>query len=225
MKPNHPFLTSLPDPWDRFLTRGATVSVWAMLFGVIYLLRSFFLLIFLTFVFSYIQSRGVEKLQFKIKNRTIRVALIAVVFWTLLCAAGVFLVPKVKAQAELFISEFTVYLGRVDQELFSLRNKYPVLGEILPELEASGTVDKGVAICGSGIGISIACNRNPAVRAALCTDSTMARLTRLHNDANVVCMGERLTGTEVALDILKTFLETEFEGGRHQRRVDKLGCC
>lgn len=113
-----------------------------MLFGVIYLLRSFFLLIFLTFVFSYIQSRGVEKLQFKIKNRTIRVALIAVVFWTLLCAAGVFLVPKVKAQAELFISEFTVYLGRVDQELFSLRNKYPVLGEILPELEASGTVDK-----------------------------------------------------------------------------------
>lgn len=102
---------------------------------------------------------------------------------------------------------------------------YPDFGTKLAETVASGTVDKGVAICGSGIGISIACNRNPAVRAALCTDSTMARLTRLHNDANVVCMGERLTGTEVALDILKTFLETEFEGGRHQRRVDKLGCC
>lgn len=102
---------------------------------------------------------------------------------------------------------------------------YPDFGKKLADAVANGDVDKGVAICGSGIGISIACNRNPKIRAALCTDSTMARLTRLHNDANVVCMGERLTGTEVALDILKAFLETEFEGGRHQGRVDKLGTC
>lgn len=102
---------------------------------------------------------------------------------------------------------------------------YPDFGKKLADAVANGDAPLGVAICGSGIGISIACNRNPKIRAALCTDSTMARLTRLHNDANVVCMGERLTGTEVALDILKTFLETKFEGGRHQGRVDKLTSC
>ena len=102
---------------------------------------------------------------------------------------------------------------------------YPDFGKKIAEAVAKGDVVKGVAICGTGIGISIACNRNPKVRAAICTDSTMARLTRQHNDANILCMGERLTGTEVALDILKTFLETEFEGGeRHGRRVGKLDC-
>lgn len=102
---------------------------------------------------------------------------------------------------------------------------YPDYGKKIADAIASGEVEQGVAICGSGIGISIACNRNPKIRAALCTNSTMARLTRLHNNANIVCLGERLTGTEVALDILKVFLETEFEGGRHAGRVDKLGSC
>lgn len=102
---------------------------------------------------------------------------------------------------------------------------YPDYGKKIAEAVANGEVEQGVAICGSGIGISIACNRNPKIRAALCTNSTMARLTRLHNNANIVCLGERLTGTEVALDILKTFLETEFEGGRHAARVDKLSSC
>lgn len=99
---------------------------------------------------------------------------------------------------------------------------YPDFGRAVAEAVADGEAQFGIAICGTGIGISMAVNRNPQVRAALCTDSTMARLTRLHNDANVLCMGERLTGTEVALDIVKTFLETEFEGGRHQRRVNML---
>jgi ribose 5-phosphate isomerase B len=99
---------------------------------------------------------------------------------------------------------------------------YPDYGRKIAEAVASGEVAQGVAICGSGIGISIACNRNPKVRAAVCTDSTMARVTRLHNDANILCLGERLIGTEVALDILKTFLETSFEGGRHAGRVEKL---
>ena len=99
---------------------------------------------------------------------------------------------------------------------------YPDYGRRLAEAVAEGKAERGIAICGTGIGISIACNRNPNVRAALCTDSTMARLTRLHNDANILCMGERLTGTEVALDIVKAFLETEFEGGRHSARVEKL---
>lgn len=102
---------------------------------------------------------------------------------------------------------------------------YPDYGKKLAAAVAAGDAPFGVAICGSGIGLSIACNRNPKIRAALCTDATMARLCRLHNDANVICMGERLTGTEVALDMLKAFLETKFEGGRHQGRVDKLGNC
>lgn len=102
---------------------------------------------------------------------------------------------------------------------------YPDYGKKLADAVANGDAEQGVAICGTGIGISIACNRNPKIRAALCSNSTMARLTRQHNDANVLCLGERLIGTEVALDIVKTFLETEFEGGRHQGRVDKLGHC
>lgn len=99
---------------------------------------------------------------------------------------------------------------------------YPDFGFALADTVASGEADFGIAICGTGIGISIACNRNQDIRAALCTDTTMARLTREHNNANILCLGERLIGTEVALDIVKTFLETEFEGGRHERRVHKL---
>ena len=99
---------------------------------------------------------------------------------------------------------------------------YPDFGYALADAVAGGEADFGIAICGTGIGIGIAANRNPEIRAAMCTDTTMARLTRLHNDANVLCLGERLIGTEVALDIVKAFLETEFEGGRHARRVNKL---
>lgn len=103
---------------------------------------------------------------------------------------------------------------------------YPDYGRKISEAVASGQARFGVAICGSGIGISIACNRHAGIRAALCTDATMARLARQHNDANVICMGERLTGIEVALDMLGAFLETEFEGGeRHERRVAKLSNC
>ena len=101
---------------------------------------------------------------------------------------------------------------------------YPDFGYKLAEFVAEGGAEFGIAICGTGIGISIACNRNPGVRAALCTDTTMARLTRLHNDANILCLGERTTGAETALDIVQTFLETEFDGGaRHTRRVEMLG--
>ncbi len=99
---------------------------------------------------------------------------------------------------------------------------YPDFGYALADAIADGRAEKGVLVCGSGIGISIAANRNPAVRAAVVTDSLSARLTRQHNDANVVCFGERLVGSEIARDAMKVFLETEFEGGRHARRVDKL---
>ena len=99
---------------------------------------------------------------------------------------------------------------------------YPDFGKKLADAIANGEVEQGILICGTVIGISIAANRNPAVRAALCTDTTMARLTRQHNNANVLALGERVTGAEVAFDIVETFLNTEFEGGRHARRVEKL---
>lgn len=102
------------------------------------------------------------------------------------------------------------------------RVDYPDYGYALADTVASGKADIGIAVCGSGIGISIALNRNPKVRAALCYDTTSARLSRQHNDANVLALGERLTGVETALDILRTFLVTEFEGGRHADRVKKL---
>jgi ribose 5-phosphate isomerase B len=95
------------------------------------------------------------------------------------------------------------------------------VGRKVVELEKSGEV-KGLCVCGSGIGISIAANKVPGARAALVTDTTGARLARQHNDANIVCLGERLIGPSVAEDALKTFLETPFEGGRHARRVEKL---
>jgi ribose 5-phosphate isomerase B len=99
---------------------------------------------------------------------------------------------------------------------------YPDFGKALADAIASGKAEKGVAVCGTGIGISIAVNRNPKVRAALVHDETSARLTRQHNDANVIAFGQRLIGTEVARGALKVFLNTAFEGGRHAGRVAKL---
>src|SRR3954470_1864049 len=99
---------------------------------------------------------------------------------------------------------------------------YPDYGYRLAEAVASGQAERGVALCGSGIGISIAVNRNPACRCALVSDGLSARLAREHNDANVVAMGARLIGIETARDCLDQFLATPFAGGRHQRRVDKL---
>ncbi len=100
---------------------------------------------------------------------------------------------------------------------------YPDFADALADAVAGGKAGRGVLVCGSGIGISIAANRHKGVRAAAVYDETAARLARQHNDANVLALGARLTGIEIARACLKTFLETEFEGGRHQRRVDKMG--
>lgn len=81
---------------------------------------------------------------------------------------------------------------------------------------------KGVLICGTGIGMSIAANRFRGIRAALCTDAYMATMTRLHNDSNILCLGERLIGEGVAESILEAFVNTEFEGGRHLQRIQKI---
>lgn len=104
--------------------------------------------------------------------------------------------------------------GRVD---------YPDYGFKLADFVAQGHADMGIGICGSGIGISIALNRNSKIRAALCHDATGARLSREHNDANVLVLGERVMGVETALDCVRVFLNTKFEGGRHEGRVEKLG--
>jgi ribose 5-phosphate isomerase B len=103
---------------------------------------------------------------------------------------------------------------------------YPDFGMAMADAVASGKAERGVLVCGTGIGISMAANRNPKVRAALVHDVTSARLSRMHNDANVVAFGQRLIGTETAREALRVFLGTDFEGGRHANRVAKLskGC-
>ncbi len=100
---------------------------------------------------------------------------------------------------------------------------YPDYAQTLCKGVLSGEAETGVLICGTGIGMSIAANRFKDIRAAVVTSATEARLTRLHNNANVLCMGERIIGIESAKDCLKVFLETEYEGRRHDRRVEKLG--
>ncbi len=99
---------------------------------------------------------------------------------------------------------------------------YPDFGKAMAEAIASGRAERGVLVCGTGIGISIAANRHPQVRAALVHDVTSARLSREHNDANVIAFGQRLIGVEAAREALKIFLATKFEGGRHVGRVAKL---
>ena len=99
---------------------------------------------------------------------------------------------------------------------------YPDYGYKLADEVASGRAERGVALCGSGIGISIAVNRHTGCRCALVSESLSARLCREHNDANVIAMGARLIGIEIAKDCLDQFLSTEFGGDRHQRRVNKL---
>jgi len=99
---------------------------------------------------------------------------------------------------------------------------YPDYGHALGAALDNGEAEYGVALCGSGIGISIAVNRHKSVRAALCQNGLMAKLSRKHNNANVLVLGARLIGAEVANDCLNAFFNTEFEGGRHELRVAKI---
>ena len=99
---------------------------------------------------------------------------------------------------------------------------YPQKGEQVGRAVASGEVDYGVLMCGTGIGISIAANKVPGVIAAVCSEPYSARLTKQHNNANIIAFGARVVGTEVAKMILDEFFNAEFEGGRHQKRVDMI---
>jgi ribose 5-phosphate isomerase B len=102
------------------------------------------------------------------------------------------------------------------------RVDYPDYGAAVGRAVVAGTADLGLCVCGSGIGIAIAANKIVGVRAATVHDVTSAHLARLHNDANVVCIGERLTGPEVAKEAVLAFVNGSFEGGRHQDRIDKI---
>ena len=99
---------------------------------------------------------------------------------------------------------------------------YPIFGKAAAEAVASGECEKGIVICTTGIGISIAANKIKGVRCALCSEPLSAEMTRRHNDANMLALGGGLVGPNLALRIVETFLNTDFEGGRHQRRVDKM---
>ena len=102
------------------------------------------------------------------------------------------------------------------------RVDYPDYGEAVARKVATGEVELGLCVCGTGIGIAMAANKVPGVRAATVHDVTSARLTRQHNDANVICLGERLIGPEAAREALESFLEATFEEGRHVPRVAKI---
>ena len=99
---------------------------------------------------------------------------------------------------------------------------YPVYGEKVGRAVASGEADLGIAICGTGVGISLAANKVKGIRACVCSEPYTAVMSRRHNDANALCMGGRVVGAGLACQLVDIFLNTQFEGGRHQRRIDKL---
>ena len=99
---------------------------------------------------------------------------------------------------------------------------YPVYAKKVAKEVSENNNLKGILVCGTGIGMSIAANKIKGIRASLCSDTFSARMTRMHNDSNILCLGERVIGTGLALDIVNIWLNTEFEGGRHQKRIDMI---
>ncbi|MBQ9980825.1 MAG: ribose 5-phosphate isomerase B [Oscillospiraceae bacterium] len=99
---------------------------------------------------------------------------------------------------------------------------YPIFGEAAARAVADGSCDRGILVCGTGIGISISANKVKGIRCALCGDCFSAEMTRRHNDANMIALGARVVGAGLALKIVDAFLDTPFEGGRHERRVNML---
>ena len=126
-----------------------------------------------------------------------------------------------KEKIKKFLTERKIELedlGTVTRESVD----YPDYGIKVSKLVSEGKVERGILICGTGIGMSIVANKFPKVRAALCHDSYSARMSREHNDANVLILGGRVTGDELALEIVKIWLETSFSGGRHKSRLEKI---
>lgn len=125
--------------------------------------------------------------------------------------------------------EMKEYLNSIDAEFIDYGTNslesvdYPDFGKKVANAVVEKEVDKGIIICGTGIGISIAANKVRGIRCALCSDVFSAKMSRAHNNANMLAMGGRILGKGLAAEIVKAFLETEFEGGRHERRVEKIG--
>ncbi|MDO4743856.1 MAG: ribose 5-phosphate isomerase B [Clostridia bacterium] len=99
---------------------------------------------------------------------------------------------------------------------------YPDIAKEVCDAVVSGECERGILVCGTGIGMSMAANKVRGIRAAHVTDTYSARMTREHNDANIICLGERITGCDLAVEIVKAYIDAEFQGGRHLRRVDKV---
>jgi len=131
--------------------------------------------------------------------------------------AGVELKSKLKVLLEDMGAEIVDFGTNSDESV-----DYPDYAEKVARAIISGEVEKGVLICGTGIGISIAANRHKEIRAALCCSARAAEMTRLHNDANILALGARMLSEEEAVNITATFFATEFEGGRHQKRINKM---
>jgi ribose 5-phosphate isomerase B len=124
--------------------------------------------------------------------------------------------------------ELAAWLGELGHDILDLGTHghesvdYPRFGAMMAEAIADGRAERGITVCGSGIGVAIAANRNPACRCAQVAEPLSASLARKHNDCNAIALGARLIGPEMAKACVTAFLTTEFEGGRHQRRVDQL---
>lgn len=128
---------------------------------------------------------------------------------------------KLKAEIVKFLNQKSyevVDFGTCDAQSVD----YPDYALSVAEAVRSGECERGILICGTGIGISISANKVPGIRAALCTNGFMARMSREHNNANVLALGERIVGLDLAIDIVDIWLKTEFLGDRHQKRVDKI---
>lgn len=129
---------------------------------------------------------------------------------------------EMKEKVKKYLSELGLSVEDVSSEELDPQDDYPEYGFKLAQEVAQKKFDRGILLCGSGIGASIAANRFKGVRAALCTSAEHARLARLHNDSNVLVIGGRTTAFETVKEMINTWLSQQFEGGRHQRRVDQL---
>jgi len=127
-----------------------------------------------------------------------------------------------KLKTEIYDNLKTLGYDIVDLGCYAMTScDYPEIAAAVAK-EVIKTGQKGILVCGTGIGMSIAANKYDGIRAALCNDVYSAKMSRKHNDANILCLGQRVTGNGLALEIVENWLNTEFEGGRHQRRIDMI---
>lgn len=153
IKPSRPF----PKPWNRIYPLATRILVWGSFFAVLYILRSFFLLLFLTFVFAYIQARGVDRLAGKLKNRIIRVVVVAAIFLGVLVSVGLFVAPQVQSQAKVFANQFGSYVARVDQEIVAAAEGFPLLEDAIRDFRRKPQASANQAVqTGPGDSITVA---------------------------------------------------------------------